>query len=97
MAKIFGIFGLAQRGQYAKVIVYYRMRGQTYARHWVRGTNPRTPAQRNVRNYFASAVRAYQAISWPERLAWRKAAYNTNMSGYELFLSTYVKANYTPL
>ena len=93
MAKIFGPHAIRLWGDLGKTLSFGTWKGIGYVRARPRKHNERTEAQIHIRGIFASAVKAYQSISQEERLAWRRAAYGWKMSGYEMFISTYVEAH----
>jgi hypothetical protein len=53
--------------------------------------NPDTEAQRAVRRSFADAVRSWQSMSPVEQNSFNRKARYLNMSGYNLFISNYLK------
>jgi hypothetical protein len=78
-------------------VVFYTRPG---ARHGVRTQcvrihviprNPDTEAQRAVRLAFGDAVRAWQSLSPDERYAFNRKVRYLNMSGYNLYISNYIK------
>jgi len=74
-------------------LVYYNRRGiQCVRRHVIPG-NPDTAAQRAVRSSFADAVHAWQALADQEKAMWRQKARYRNVTGYNMFVSRYMKDN----
>ncbi len=53
--------------------------------------NPDTEAQRKVRRSFGDAVRTWQSMSLDDRHAFNRKARYLNMSGYNLYISNYIK------
>ncbi len=72
-------------------IVFYYSRGKQCVRTHVIPRNPDTEAQRAVRRSFGDAVRTWQSMSTDERSAFTKKARFLNMSGYNLYISKYIK------
>jgi hypothetical protein len=54
--------------------------------------NPDTEAQRAVRRSFGDAVREWQSMSPDEQYSYNRKARNLNMSGYNLYISIYMKS-----
>lgn len=78
------------RGRFGNV-VFYNRHGNTYIRRHVMPRNPRTMVQQLNRYAFAEAVRLWQAMPADERYRFIRKARNLNMSGYNLFISEYMK------
>ncbi len=74
-------------------LVFYESRGNQYIRRYVIPRNPNTPAQHSQRALFASAVFRWQHISESAKERWKTKARNIPMSGYNLFISTYLFEN----
>jgi hypothetical protein len=72
-------------------VVFYVRRGTQCVRTHVIPRNPDTEAQRTVRRSFAGAVRSWQSITPEERYAYNRKARYLNMSGYNLYISKYLK------
>ena len=76
-------------------IVFYTRLGRQCIRVHVIPRNPNTPAQRNMRCTFADAVKSWQGLSAEKKYEFSRKARSLSMSGYNLFISEYMKANYT--
>lgn len=61
-------------------------------RRWVKGTNPRTPAQTARRDKFRAAIAAWHALDTASRHAWRAAGTSRRLPGYHAFLSAFLRA-----
>ncbi len=72
-------------------LVFYMRKGTQCVRVHVIPRNPDTEAQRAMRRSFADAVRSWQAMSADERYAYNRKARYLNMSGYNLYISNYLK------
>ena len=72
-------------------LVYYRRRGTQCVRRHVVPRNPASAAQRALRSCFRDAVHAWQILPDAERSVWNRKAHRMSMSGYNLFLSRYMK------
>jgi hypothetical protein len=72
-------------------IVFYTNRGRQCVRAYVIPRNPDTEAQRYIRRSFGDAVRSWQALSPEERHSYNRKARYLNMSGYNLYISNYLK------
>jgi len=55
--------------------------------------NPRTVAQQAWRKVFGDAVRAWRDLTSEEKELYNKRAKRKNMSGYNLFISDYLKSH----
>jgi hypothetical protein len=53
--------------------------------------NPDTLLQRNVRRSFADAVKSWQFLTDEEKYKFTRKARRTHMSGYNLFISEFIK------
>ncbi len=62
-------------------------------RTYVVPRNPDTISQRAVRRCFAEAVRAWQSLAGEDRNTYNRKARYINMSGYNLFISKFMKIN----
>ncbi len=72
-------------------VVYYHVNGYQYARSYAMPRNPRTEAQQRNRTTFAEAVRFWQQLSVPEKSWYNRRAAGMPLSGYNLFISMYLK------
>jgi hypothetical protein len=72
-------------------LVFYPSRGNQYVRRYVIPCNPDTPVQRIQRELFAQAVSRWQTISESTRIRWNNKARATNRTGYNLFISAYLR------
>ncbi len=82
----------AIHGRIGNLVFYYR-NGKQCVRIHVIPRNPDTEFQRIVRRAFGNAVRSWQTMSGTERSAFNKKARYLNMSGYNLYISGYMKKN----
>ena len=76
-------------------IVLYSSYGREYMRVYVRPKNPDTEKQKTVRKTFGDAVRSWQNISPIEQQQYNKKARRLCMSGYNLYISLFMKENLT--
>ena len=72
-------------------IVHYNRRGTQCARRFVVPRNPDTAAQRVIRGSFREAVHAWQALPEAEKAQWNFRTRYKTMTGYNLFVSRYMK------
>jgi hypothetical protein len=72
-------------------VVFYRRQGKDFVRMYVIPGNPDTEAQRTGRRAFADAVKKWQSMTPDERYKYNRNARCLNMSGYNLFLSGFMK------
>ncbi len=72
-------------------VVFYTRSGKQCVRTHVIPRNPDTEAQRAVRRSFGNAVRSWQSMSEDEKYAYIRKARYLNMSGYNLYISNYLK------
>ncbi len=72
-------------------VVFYKRRGTQCVRTYVIPRNPDTQAQRAVRRAFSDAVRSWQSMSPDKKYAYTRKARCLNMSGYNLYISRYLK------
>ncbi len=85
-----GIMINSIRGKIGNVVFYTR-RGRQCVRIHVIPRNPDTEAQRAVRSIFRDAVISWQAMSEDERYTFNHKARYLNMSGYNFYISNYIK------
>jgi hypothetical protein len=71
--------------------VYYSSYGREYVRVYVIPENPDTDAQKIVRKTFGDAVRSWQSLPDEEHQKFNKKARRLNLSGYNLYISTFIK------
>ena len=94
MAKVQNpLFSVSATGQFMKTVVYAVWRGVAYARGYFIPTNANTANQQVIRDYFSTAVGAWQAETEPNKTLWTNYA-NTNslsMSGFNLYVGEYIK------
>ena len=74
------------------VLVFYKRRNKQCIRTYVVPRNPDTFAQKIVRGNFADAVKAWQSITPDEKYIFTRKARKLQMSGYNLYISIYMKA-----
>ncbi len=72
-------------------IVFYSRRGVQCARTHVIPRNPDTEAQKIIRLAFREAVLAWQKLSDDEKYTYNRKARYMSMSGYNLYISAYIK------
>ncbi len=72
-------------------VVFYMNRGRQCARLYVIPRNPDTESQRAVRRSFGDAVRSWQVMLPDEKYSYNRKARYLNMSGYNLYISNYLK------
>jgi hypothetical protein len=83
-------------GRLGSIVFYVNHRGACSdftqcVRSYVIPRNPDTEAQRKVRRSFGEAVRLWQSMSEDERYSYNRKARYLNMSGYNLYISKYIK------
>jgi len=74
-------------------IVHYNRFGRQYCRIHVIPANPRTESQQALRATFADAVRSWQNLSHDEQAAFNHKARYKTITGYNLYISLFMKAN----
>lgn len=79
-------------GRTGKTVFYHRY-GKTCIRLHVIPRNPDTEDQRTVRRSFAQAVKSWQGITQEKRDKFNRRARNLNMSGYNLYISEYLRTD----
>ena len=72
-------------------VVFYRRHNKQCIRLYVVPRNPDTLLQRNVRRSFADAVKSWQSLTDEEKYKFTRKARRTHMSGYNLFISEFIK------
>ncbi len=72
-------------------IVFYPRNGKQCIRRHVVPKNPDTEDQRAVRYTFADAVKSWQLLAEEEKAVFNKKALKLNMSGYNLYISGFMK------
>lgn len=72
-------------------VVFYCRRNRQCIRTYVLPRNPNTIMQRIIRRTFANAVKSWQALSDEEKYKFTGKARGMNMSGYNLYISQYMK------
>jgi hypothetical protein len=72
-------------------VIFYNVKGNQYARAWSMPRNPRTAKQQKNRKTFAEAVKLWQSMSPGEKEAYNIMARGKPLSGYNLFISMYMK------
>jgi hypothetical protein len=77
-------------GRLGNFVFYFRP-GQQCIRTHVVPYNPDTEAQRIVRRAFGDAVRSWQSMSDDEKNTYNRKARFLDMSGYNLYISEYMK------
>ena len=71
--------------------VFYRRKNTQCIRTYVVPYNPDTALQRNIRSSFADAVKSWQSLTGEERYKYKRRSRRINMSGYNLYISEYLK------
>ena len=75
--------------------VFYNRYDKLFARTHIIPQNPDTGEQRIVRKTFGNAVRSWQRLKDEEKNKYNKKARRLNISGYNLYISGYMKENIT--
>lgn len=73
--------------------VFFNRHGREYARLYVKPVNPDTESQKFVRKTFGSAVKSWQELPLPEKEKYNTKARRLAMSGYNLYISRFMKDN----
>jgi hypothetical protein len=76
-------------------IVFYSYYDRGYARIYVKPENPGTIGQITIRRTFGDAVRSWQKLDPEEKNKYNKKARRLPMSGYNLYISDYMKKRIT--
>ncbi|HPS56910.1 MAG TPA: hypothetical protein PK514_02290 [Spirochaetota bacterium] len=74
-------------------MVYYSRQGRLCARSYVIPRNPDTPAQKLNRRTFARAVKEWRELPGGVKRMFNKRACGKPYSGYNLFISGYLKGD----
>jgi len=74
-------------------IVLYNSYDKEYARIYVKPENPNSDKQKAVRKTFGDAVRSWQSLHSEEQQKYNKKARRLSLSGYNLYISLYMKDN----
>jgi len=77
-------------------IVYYTCHGKVRARLYAVPRDPKTPAQRARRRAFSDAVAAWKMLSVEEKNCWKAHGKRKRVSGYNAFISAYLKKETAP-
>lgn len=81
------------RKQIGKKFIYRRRSNQQQKYPYVVPSNPRTPTQQNNRNKIRLAVLAWQSLTDQQKKFYSdKEPITPTMSGYNFFISEYVKS-----
>jgi hypothetical protein len=92
MARVKGpLFSIDASGSVASAITFSKWKGQNYVRQHFIPSNPQTKDQMYTRGTLSRGVIAWQAKDAPGKLVYDTAAEGTGMSGFNLFLSEYMK------
>ena len=78
------------KGSLGKMVLYER-NGVLCARKHVIPANPDTPEQRSNRDKFSMAVKAWRETPAEEKKKWNLKAKRKGKTGYNYFLSQYMK------
>lgn len=84
-------YGNWLKGYFGGIYVYQKWKDIHYVRKKALVVTIKSPAVKRRQKIFAAAVKAYKTTDWPVRVLWRAAAKGTGMSGYELYISHYLK------
>jgi hypothetical protein len=72
-------------------VVWYKRLNTQCIRIYKIPRNPNTFAQKSNRQSFADAVKSWQALTEEEKNKYNRKAHNLNMSGYNLYISDFMK------
>jgi len=90
MVKVIGpLFSVAASGVFKDMLEFRTGNGQTTVSERRKVEKPRTAAQQAQSAKFAAAVAGWHAATAEQKTAWKAAAVNTGLSGYQLYLSEY--------
>jgi len=73
-------------------LVFYRRNNETIMRAWILPPNPNSEAQRKNRNLFRQAMISWRALSAEEKTAYNGKGRKLGMTGHNLFISRFMKA-----
>ena len=77
-------------------VVFYRRQNKTCVRLHVIPANTDTKNQRNIRSRFALAIKSWQNLTADGKYKYNRKARSLNMSGYNLYISEYMKDKNAP-
>lgn len=92
MVKVRNVFGDVYSGKVGKAGVFATWKGRQYRRSWVKPANPKTPAQKTVRQNFANAVDKWHEFNAVMKKVYKYLATPLQISGFNLWVSRYQKA-----
>lgn len=93
MVKVKSVFGEELSGQIGKAGVYAKWKGIQYRRKYTKPANPKTPAQMKNRGVWANGVDKWHTFNPLQAQAYTPLASGQPMSGYNLFMSRWMKMN----
>lgn len=94
MAKVtMPLLSVEASGQFGKSVVFAKWKGIRYARLYIGANGSETAAQLVVRDYFKTAVGAWQAETVPNKALWTTYAQTNSLgeSGFNLYVGKYCK------
>lgn len=92
MVKVHNVFGDVYSGKVGKAGVFATWKGRQYRRSWVKPANPKTPAQKNIRQNFTNAVDAWHDFNAVQKTVYGYLATPEQISGFNLWVRRYQKA-----
>jgi len=99
MAKVFGPFlSVGASGTVGKILTAAKWKGRAYMKQWFKPANPNTVKQQAVRQVMANAISYWKAGATSadpaSKLAWATYGDTKQISGFNAFVSAYMKDNY---
>jgi len=92
LVKVRNVFGDVYSGKVGKAGVFATWKGRQYRRSWVKPANPRTPAQKVVRQNFKNAVDMWHDFNALQKQAYNYLATPEQISGFNMWVRRYQKA-----
>ena len=99
MARVVSPFlSMDASGSVGKTLTAAKWKGRNYMKQWFKPANPRSPAQVAIRTVMANAIVYWNAglgsADAPSKLLWETHGAKSSISGFNAFVSAYMKANY---
>ena len=97
MTRVTGpLFSLTARGTIGDVLTYSVWKGLPYVRIRVIPENPQTASQTSIRGTLTAGVSVWQdvaSVTAGSKTSWEVYAEGTGMSGFNRFMSKFIKLN----
>lgn len=90
------LFSVSASGVYENTLEFRASNGKNIVARKRKAPPGRSPAQQAQQTRISTAMQGWRDATTAQRIAWKTAANNNGLNGYQLYLREYLAQNITP-